>query len=505
MSLPRWMEPLLEAGESRELDRWAINEKRIASDELMERAGEGLAGVVARRAPAGRIAVVCGKGNNGGDGNVAGRLAAPGGPDVEVLRVWPAEWVGEDMQAQLNKLPGPAPVAFEPGRLNRVQLIVDALLGTGASGAPREPADRVIAEMEAAKAAVVACDIPSGVDASTGEVVAGAGHCVATATFHRANIGLWVRPGKQYAGEVEVIDIGIPRGGPVRPEAGLIGSGVLRDMPRRAAASTKFSSGNVFIIGGSRGLTGAPSMSALAAMRAGAGYVTVGAPASLEVSFTVRLLEAMTVGLPEDGDGHLDPAGLEPVLAAVGRADAVVLGPGLSRDPDAQALARGVVPRVDVPLVIDADGLNALAGHLDDELPQRRWPTVLTPHAGELGRLLEVDSKEIERARAAHAREAAARARAFVVLKGDDTIVAAPSGRLAVSRGGAPGLATAGTGDVLSGVIGAMLAKGMPAAQAACAGVYAHLRAGQLAAAPHGPDAIIASDVISALPSALSA
>src|SRR4051794_28263332 len=281
MSLPRWMDPLLEAGETKELDRWAMTERGVPSEQLMERAGEGLAAVVARRAPAGRIAVVCGKGNNGGDGIVAARLLRQAGRGVEGLLVWPAEGIGGDAQAQLAKLPGEPPLAFDAGRLHRAQVIVDALLGTGASGPPREPADKVIAEMEAAKAPVVACDIPSGVDASTGEVAGEAVHCVATATFHRANIGLWVRPGKQYAGEVEVIDIGIPRGGPVRPEAGLIGSGVLREMPRRSAASTKFSSGNVFVLGGSRGLTGAPSMSALAAMRTGAGYVTVGAPASL--------------------------------------------------------------------------------------------------------------------------------------------------------------------------------------------------------------------------------
>src|ERR1700754_735660 len=505
MRLPRWMEPLLEAGGSRELDRWAINEKKIAAEELMERAGEGLAGVVARRAPAGRIAVVCGKGNNGGDGIVAARLLRQAGRDVEVLLVGPEEWVGDEASEPRATLPGERPLAFDPGRLHRAHLIVDALLGTGASGAPREPADQVIAEMEAAKAPVVACDIASGVDASTGEVAGAAVHCVATATFHRAKVGHWVRPGKAYAGDVEVVDIGIPRGGPVRPEAGLIGGAVLREMPRRGTESTKFSSGSVVIIGASTGRTGAPPMAALAAMRPGAGCVTVGAPASLELSFTVRLLEAMMVGLPEDGDGHLDPEGVEPVLKAIGRANAVVLGPGLSKDPDAQALARAVIPRVDVPLVVDADGLNALAGHFEDVLPQRRWPTVLTPHAGELGRLLGVESKEVERARLSHAREAAARAKAFVVLKGDDTIVAAPSGRVAVSRGGAPGLATAGTGDVLSGVIGAMLAKGMPVATAACAGVYVHVRAGQLAAAPHGPDAVIASDVISALPAALSA
>jgi hydroxyethylthiazole kinase-like uncharacterized protein yjeF len=505
MSLPRWMEPLLEAGETKELDRWAMTEKGVAGEELMERAGEGLAGVVARRAPAGRIVIVCGKGNNGGDGLVAARHLRAAGRDVEVLLVWPPEWIGEAAQAQLERLPGPKPLAFEAGRLNRANVIVDALLGTGSAGVPRSPADTVIEEMEAAKAPVVACDVPSGVDASTGEVAGPAVHCVATATFHRLKLGLSVRPGKAFAGDVEVIDIGIPRGGPVRPEAGLIGSGVLREMPRRASESTKFSSGNVFIIGGSRGLTGAPAMAALAAMRAGAGYVTVGAPASLELSFTVRLLEAMMVGLPEDGDGHLDPAGAEPVLKAIGRADAVVLGPGISKDPDAQALVRAVAPRIDVPLLIDADGINALAGHFEDVLPQRRWPTVLTPHAGELGRLLGVESAEVERARLRHVREAAVRAKAFVVLKGDDTLVAAPSGRVAVSRGGAPGLATAGTGDVLSGVIGAMLAKGMPVATAACAGVYVHLRAGQLAAAPHGPDGVIASDVISALPAALSA
>jgi NAD(P)H-hydrate epimerase len=384
-------------------------------------------------------------------------------------------------------------------------VIVDALLGTGSSGSPRGPADKVIEEMEAARAPVVACDIPSGVDASTGEVEGPAVHCAATATFHRPKAGLWVRPGKEYAGEVETIEIGIPRGGPARPEAGLIGAGVLRDMPRRTSASTKFSSGNVFIVGGSRGLTGAPCMAALAAMRAGAGYVTVGAPASLELSFTVRLLEAMMVGLPEDGDGHLDASGEEQVLNAIGRADAVVFGPGLSKDADAQALARAVIPRIDLPLVIDADGLNALAGHIDEVLPQRRWPTVLTPHSGELARLLEVSSEDVERSRLRHAREAAARSHAFVVLKGDDTLVAAPSGRVAISRGRAPALATAGTGDVLAGVIGTMLAKGMPVAQAACASVYAHVRAGQIAAAPHGPDGVIASDVIAALPAALSA
>jgi ADP-dependent NAD(P)H-hydrate dehydratase / NAD(P)H-hydrate epimerase len=504
--LPRWMEGLLDAERMRGVDRWAIEERKIPSADLMERAGEGLARVVAARAPAGRIVVVCGKGNNGGDGVVAARLLRQAGRDVEVLAVWPPEWMGEEAAAQVRKLPGPRPVTFEADRLARAHVIVDALLGTGSSGSPRDPADKVIEAMEAAKAPVVAADVPSGVDASTGTVADPAVHCVATATFHRAKPGLWIAPGKRYAGDVEVIDIGIPRGAPENPDVGLIGPAVLRDMPRRRPDSTKFSSGNVFIIGGSRGLTGAPCLAALAAMRAGAGYVTLGAPSTLDLALTVRPLEAMLVALPDDGDGHLAVDGAEPALHAVARADAVVLGPGLSRDPDAQALARELALRIDVPLVIDADGLNAMAGyHFDRVLPQRPWPTVLTPHAGELGRLLDVDSKEVERDRLEHVRAAAERSKAFVVLKGDDTLVAAPRGRVAISRGGAPGLATAGTGDVLSGVIGAMLAKGLPPAHAACAGVYAHLRAGQLAAAPHGPDGVIASDVIAALPAALTA
>ena len=300
-----------------------------------------------------------------------------------------------------------------------------------------------------------------------------------------------------------MIDIGIPAGAPTEPDIGLIGAGVLAEMPRRTAESTKFSSGNVFVIGGSSGLTGAPTMAAMAAMRAGAGYVTVGAPVSLEATFAARLLEAMLAGLPEE-HGSLTAEAVEPALNAIRRADAVVLGPGLGRTAGAQSFARAMYERVDVPLVVDADGLNALAEIFVDNLPRRRRPTVLTPHAGELGRLLGLESAEVGAHRLAHAREAAARAGAIVVLKGDDTLVAEPTGRVAISPGGAPGLATAGTGDVLSGVLGAMLAKRMDPFHAACAAVHVHLHAGRLAAEPHGPDAVIASDVIARLPQALS-
>jgi NAD(P)H-hydrate epimerase len=479
----------------RAIDAWAIEQRGVPSLDLMERAGRGLADVVARRAPSGRIAVVCGKGNNGGDGLVAARILRQSGREVDVFA--PGDLRG-DAAEMLARLPGEPPAAFDAARLEGAAGIVDALLGTGATGPPREPA--VIEAINASGAAVVAADVPSGVDATTGEVEGVAVRAVATATFHRAKPGLWIHPGKAHAGTVEVIEIGIPSGAPAEPEIGLIAPGVLAEMPRRTAESTKFSSGNVFVIGGSHGLTGAPTMAAMAAIRAGAGYVTVGAAASLETTFAVRLLEAMLFGLPEH-EGALTEEAVEPALKAIGRADAVVLGPGLGRTEGAQRFARAMYERVDVPLVVDADGLNALAGH---ELPDRPWPTVLTPHAGELGRLLDVESSEIGAHRLTRAREAASRFEAIVVLKGDDTLVASPTGRVAISPGGAAGLATAGTGDVLSGVLGAMLAKGLPPAHAACAAVHVHLQAGRLAAEPHGPDAVIASDVIARLPAALA-
>ena len=484
----------------RATDAWAIEERKVPSLELMERAGEGLAQVVARHAPAGRIAVVCGKGNNGGDGFVAARVLRQAGRDVVVLAVWGVETLQGDAAEMLKRLPGESPLPFDAAHLEGADGIVDALLGTGTTGAPREPAAGVIEAIGATSARVIAADVPSGVDASTGEVEGAAVRATATATFHRAKPGLWIHPGKAHAGVVHVIDIGIPSGAPVEPEIGLIRPGVLEEMPRRTPESTKFSSGNVFVIGGSHGLTGAPTMAAMAAIRAGAGYVTVGAPASLEGTIATRLLEAMLRGLPEE-DGALTEEAVEPAIKAIERADAVVLGPGLGRTPGARAFARAMYERVDVPLLVDADGLNALAGW---ELPHRPWPTVLTPHAGELGRLLDIDSAEIGAHRLAHARAAAAHTRAVVVLKGDDTLVAASTGRVAISPGGAPALATAGTGDVLSGVLGAMLAKGLAPAHAACAAVHVHLRAGQLAAEPHGPDAVIASDVIAALPAALA-
>ena len=500
--LPGWLDPLPDAAQQRALDEWAIGELGIAGVELMERAGRGLAELVMRRAPQGPIAVVCGKGNNGGDGFVTARLLREQGLDVLVLALAPADEYKGDAKTNLERLPGPPPEPFAPDKLTGARAIVDAILGTGFSGTPREPAAGAIEAINAAGAAeVIACDVPSGVDASTGEVEAAAVRADATATFHADKPGLWIAPGKAHAGEVTVVDIGIPAGGPGSPELGLISPAVVDAVPRRGRESTKFAAGSVLVCGGSTGLTGAPSMSAESAMRSGAGYVTALVPGSLNPIFEARLLEVMTVPLPDE-DGSLTPDAVDEVRERLARADALVLGPGFGRRDAALETARRIAAAADRPLLLDADGLNAHAGALES-LAGRSAPTVLTPHAGELARLLETDSAAVSARRLESARDVASRAQSIVVLKGDDTLVAHPDGRVAVSRGATAVLATAGTGDVLSGVIGAFLAKSMDPFAAACAGVFVHASAGRLAAREIGPEGVIASDVIERLPRAI--
>jgi len=509
--LPGWLTPLPDAEAMRATDRWAIEEQGVESLELMERAGAAVARTAERLTPDGPVTVVCGKGNNGGDGLVVARLLREAGHEVAVVCVAdPAELQG-DALANLERLPGDWPLRLDgspwaqgqdgpaAGPFERPAAIVDALLGTGFEGAPRGAYADAIAAIERAGAPVVSVDVPSGVEASTGVVLDAAVHAAVTVTFHAAKPGLWIRPGKDHAGEVETVDIGIPRGAPPRARVGLIDDSALSSLPRRTGASTKFVSGHVFVAGGSVGLTGAPAMACRAAMRAGAGYVTAFVPAAVQpVLAGSGVPEVMFQALPE-AEGGLDLAGVEQVLEAALDGGALVLGPGLGRQESAVAFARRLARAARIPLVLDADGLNAHARR-PEELRSRGEPTVLTPHSGELGRLLDIRSSDVEGERLHYVREAAERSGAVVVLKGDDTLIADPGGIVAVSRGGSPALATAGTGDVLSGVIAAALAQRLDPFSAAAAGVLLHARAGRLAARAAGAaEAVIATDVIEAL------
>jgi len=503
VTLPTWVDPLYDAAEMRAVDRWAV-ESGIPSLDLMELAGTGLARAAERLASGSAlpIRIVVGKGNNGGDGFVAARLLREAGWPVEVLSPVDLGTTGGDARANLERLPGEPPASLSDGALEASACVVDCLLGTGFSGAVREPLSSAIAAINRCTAPVLSCDVPSGVDASSGRIEGPAVRAAATATFHGPKIGLAVSPGKNHAGEVSVLDIGVPRDAPQPALAGAISRRSLDGVPARAREGTKFASGQLAIAGGSRGMTGAVALTAMSAARAGAGYVQVAVPASLEPILEGKLLEPMTRGLP-DAEGAFTVDGVDPFLDFSSRAAAVVLGPGLGRSGDAFAFATEVAWRIDVPLLIDADALNAHAGHAE-QLARRSAATILTPHAGEAARLLGCDPEHVAANRIAAARELAALARAIVVLKGDDTIVCGPVGPLAISPGGSPALASAGTGDVLSGVIGAWLAKGVDPFEAAAAGVLGHVLAGREAAARRGADHVVASDVIDALPVVLA-
>lgn len=480
-----WLDPLYGTEGMRAVDRWAMEDQGVPGAELMEAAGTALAEAVAGLAPEGPVRILCGKGNNGGDGLVAERRLREMGFEVESVAVF--EGAGRDLSAWLEGA-GAA---------------VDAIFGTGFSGPPREPAAAAIAALNRCAAPVVACDIASGVDASTGEVAGEAVEADLTVTFHAAKLGQRIAPGKWHTGELRVAPIGIPDGAPVDPMGGAIDPAVLALAPARGPRSTKFSSGQVTIAGASRGLTGAVQMASRAAIRAGAGYATVAVPTDLEPAFAAGQPEVMSVGCP-GGDGCLAPASLKPLLRSFERAAAGVLGPGLGRDPGSVELAREAVVAIEAPLVLDADGLNAFAAGAA-RIAERKAPTVLTPHEGELGRLLDRSAAEIGVHRLEAARELARIAGAVIVLKGDDSIVT-DGERIAVNVLPAPALATAGTGDVLSGLLAALLARGLEPFAAACAGVLAHARAGRDAALRIGAaESVIATDVIDSIPAGLRA
>src|SRR5829696_7296947 len=498
-----WLDPCLNADEMRATDAWAINDRGVPSLDLMEIAGRAVAEAAAQTATSSKAAIVCGKGNNGGDGLVAARALRETGFEVEALVLGPLAELSDDAGANADRFDGARQVEPEglADALGDAGVVIDAIFGTGFAGTPRGPAVAAIEALNEADAPVVATDIASGVNASTGEVEGAAVSADLTVTFHAPKLGHWISPGKEHTGELRVAPIGIPDGGPVEVKTGLITPRVLELAPARAAGSTKFSSGQVLVVGGSRGLTGAVCLASLAAIRTGAGYATAAVPADLEHIFEIKLTEVMTLGC-SSRDGRLRPAASEQILGAAERAACVVLGSGMGREQGTQRLIGELTERIEAPLVIDADGLNAHASRIEN-LATRKGPFVLTPHAGEMGRLLARDSEAIGAKRVESAREAAARSGGIVLLKGDDTIVT-DGDRLAVNPVSSPQLATAGTGDVLSGMIAALIARGMEPYAATCPAVIAHSRAGRAAGDRVGHDSVIAGDVIESIPAGLA-
>jgi hydroxyethylthiazole kinase-like uncharacterized protein yjeF len=417
--------------------------------ELMELAGSAVAETVARRYPGARVVAVCGKGSNGGDGRIAAELLR--GRVVEVGAEVPRD----------------------------ADVVIDALFGTGFRGEPRPEAARQIEGINAAEAAVVAVDVPSGVDASTGEVAGAAVRAELTVTFHGRKVGLVVAPGRFHAGEVMVADIGLE---PVDTAARLVTREILSRIPRKTERDNKYSAGSVLVVGGSQGMSGAAALASRAAFRADAGYVAITAPAE-----SLPILETLVV------EAVKRP--LEEVSDAVKRAGALAIGPGLGRSPEKKDLVRRLLEETDIPAVVDADALYEL------EPFERAAPTVLTPHSGELGRLIGQESSWVDGHRLEALGRAVERFGCVVLLKGANTLIGAPGeGVLVHGTDTSPALATAGTGDVLTGIIAAFLAKGMDARLAAAAGSMAHAVAAQRSGKRRG---LVAGDVIEALPDAL--
>jgi ADP-dependent NAD(P)H-hydrate dehydratase / NAD(P)H-hydrate epimerase len=489
--------PLHDAESMRATDAAAIA-AGVEGRLLMEAAGEAVARVVREAfGQARRVTCVCGGGNNGGDGLVAARLLRGAGVDASCLVVASRPYAGDALAACDAAVAAGVPVnrvgAVGEG-LQGADLIIDALLGTGAGGAPRGAVAEAIHAIGAAGVPVVSIDIPSGVDASTGEVPGAAVSADVTVTLHAEKAGLRIMPGLGHAGRVEVAPIGIPPETSVRAPGVIAGADAVAALPPRPRGGSKYDAGMLVCVGGSIGLTGAISLAASAALRAGAGLVVAAIPARLNDVLEVKLTEPMTLPCP-DADGALAPAAADAILERASRADAVVLGPGMGRTEGARALARELIPAVPCPLLVDADGLFAVGTDLA-LLARRTAPTVLTPHGGEAARLL---GAPVGDTRLAAARRIAAGAGAICLLKGPDTIIAAPDGSFAIRDGDTPGLATAGTGDVLAGTIGALLARGAEPALAAAAGAVAHLAAAREAVAAEPGRAPIASDLIERL------
>jgi hydroxyethylthiazole kinase-like uncharacterized protein yjeF len=499
-TLWRSMQPLWTAAEARAAEAEAEG-RGLPVSVLMENAGTALAAAAQQLAAAqGRFLVVAGPGNNGGDGFVAARKLRAAGRRVSVWRVADAAKLKGDAARNhlaLERTGVPvhasgAALALRPG-----DVVIDALFGTGLARAPQGDAADAIRQVLSWRASgirILAVDLPSGLSSDTGQAFDPCVTADRTVTFGAMKLGLALEPGASLAGAIEVADIGL---GELRSPTWLLdaadGPGWI---PARRADTNKGTYGHLLVIAGSRGKSGAAALAGLAGLRSGVGLCTVATPADALSDVQGHAPELMGVALP--ASAVLGPTHLDALLAAAEGKDAVVFGPGIPRGSETHALLAGLLARLEVPILIDADGLNALTGHLE-VLGKARGPVVLTPHPGEMGRLMSRTAREVQAQRLDLARAFSKEHGAVLVLKGARTLVATPDGTVRVNPTGNPGMASGGTGDVLSGMIGAFLAQKLEPVVAASLGVLAHGAAGDVAAERWGQLGLVASDLIRAL------
>ncbi|MFN0157790.1 MAG: NAD(P)H-hydrate dehydratase [Bacteroidota bacterium] len=515
------MQLLTTAEQMRRLDRAAITTFRLPGVVLMENAGRAFVDSLERHVGlihGKHVLIVCGKGNNGGDGFVIARHLANRGATVYVALLGSRRVIRGDARTNLDALlkivsSKQSHITFHESTTPRdltssakYDVIVDAIFGTGFFGPVPDIQRKVITWINKQDAFVAAVDISSGVDATTGEVARIAVKARLSVAMGLGKIGHYVGDGREHSGVVEIADIGIPRhlyaihpGSVARVEARDIAS----LLPKRALRAHKYNVGKVLVIAGSRNFVGAAVLAAQAAMRTGAGAVVLAIPKSIHSIVSRKLTEVIVVPLPETDEGTIAPGAIDEILERSLWADSVAIGPGLTKNSETRSLVRDVLAGIAKPVVLDADGLSALEGHrlLSSK---RLFPTVLTPHVGELAKLVGEESNKIELLRVEHARKAARKMKNVVVLKGAPTTVGFSDGSVYLNSTGNPGMATIGSGDVLTGTIASLIAQGMDAGLGAVAGVFIHGLAGDLAAQRLGQRGLMAMDILHELPTAIS-
>ncbi len=509
---------LVTADEMREMDRRTIEEFALPGRVLMENAGRGavrfflefFAGAAKKS-----VAVMTGRGNNGGDGFVMARYLHQQGIPVTVYLLSEKNRVKGDARVNLELLDAlTVPVveisdaaAFQAAdaAIRHHHIWIDALLGTGLNSDVRGLFRHAIGRINELNRPVFSVDIPSGINSDTGRICGSCIHASATATFAFAKIGHLLYPGAEHTGRLRIVDIGVP---PDIAEAVgarcrlLTPNDIAGRLPRRSKAAHKGATGHLLVVAGSPGKTGAAAMSALSAMRTGAGLVTLAVPQRLNPVLEPQATEVMTSPLPDTVDGTLDETALDKILSLAADKKCIALGPGLGTAEETSNLVRRVVAESPVPLVVDADGLNCLAGGLD-AVTNARVPVVLTPHPGEMSRLSGVSSAEIQADRVGSAGSFAQKYGVVLVLKGAATVVAAPDGTCFINPTGNPGMASGGMGDVLTGLIAGLIVQGAAALDAACTGVFLHGRAADILAGDVGPIGYLATDVMDEIPARL--
>lgn len=498
------------------IDRRAIEEYGVPGLLLMENAGWRCAEAILDAygsAGARRVLVVAGKGNNGGDGYVVARLLGEKGWEVRTVVLAERGEIGGDARVNLDLL-DPATVNFSPppaglapwsAEFEKADLVVDALFGTGLKSEVRGAYAEAIVLMNGAGRPVVAVDIPSGIDSGSGKVLGVAVRADLTVTFALAKLGHVLYPGADHCGALRVADIGIPREVAEAAEGfDFVDREAARLLVRRRdRLAHKGNFGHCLVIAGSIGKTGAAAMSANSAVRTGSGLVTLAVPASLNAILEVKTTEAMTLPLPDGGAGFLGDAAEPDIARAIEGKDAIALGPGISWNPETALLIRRLVAGIAAPLVVDADGLNALSEEPCVLLGKRPAGVVLTPHPGEMARLAGIPTAAVEADRIGVARDFAVRHDVHLVLKGARTVICAPDGRIAINGSGNPGMASGGMGDVLTGVLVSLLGQGYDPFDACRLGVFIHGHAADLVAADKGEIGMSAVDVQERLPWAI--